>query len=737
VVAVRTALAALGIFVSLLVPALAQTQSVVPNGMTTFVDGNGAPYAGGHVYMYVPHTTTPKVTYQDPNGNTPNSNPINLDANGRAIIWGNGEYRQVLQDLNGVVVWDQLTYTAPAGTNGNTATFWYGTASGTANAITLSGTSGFNRTDGQVVGFLANATNTGAVTVNTPGQPNVILEKNSISGPVALTGGEVVQNDLYYATYSSGGNVFILQNYIPPTSSVAGGTVIPGVVCDAVTDNTTAINNAIAGATDGAWFILPIGQCNVSGTIVIGLNGIHLSGQGLAYSTFLNFTGSGATDGFQIGTFASPSICTGGSAPSGCGQIYGVQVDNMSIGTDSRTGGYMFHIDGASQVTLRDIYYHGYAFLETQYVNNLLIESMNGYAYNSIGASMMLYQTITSGTTAGWYRTDLITFDNFNLNNIHNGGNCLVWDGPVFTVRVNQTALLECNYGIQVNNSQASSSEYPEFLFANDLEVDSACSGGIAINAGSDFHISNSFFGTQYCNGSTGKFPLLINPDTGVSVTHGVSIVNSQFHDSGAQAAVIGGKDVYIANSSFFDTNHAGSGATPAIEIIAGAQNVIITNSLAGQRYGDPDAPNYGVIVDAGVGAGPVSLSNMDYAGATTGDVDNLASSPVGNIGGIRYNSGLNTQTQVGAIPAVTTGSCSASSPAGGLFSGTFVAPTCAAGTIILSGMTLAPHGWACTAADRTTPANTLQQTSASANSATFLATTTASDVVSWACSPY
>src|SRR5271166_4825978 len=129
--------------------ALAQTQSVLPNAMTTFVDGNGAPYAGGQVFMYVPHTTTPKVTYQDPNGTSPNSNPITLDGNGRAIIWGNGEYRQVLKDYLGNVVWDQLTYTSPAQANGNAAVFWYGSASGTANAITLSGPTGFNKGDGQ------------------------------------------------------------------------------------------------------------------------------------------------------------------------------------------------------------------------------------------------------------------------------------------------------------------------------------------------------------------------------------------------------------------------------------------------------------------------------------------------------------------------------------------------------------------------------------------------------------
>lgn len=93
--------------------AAAQTAAILPNAMTQFVDGNGVPYAGGRVYFYIPGTTTPSPTWQDPNQTTANSNPVVLDANGRAIIWGNGEYREILQDPLGNVVWDQITYNIP------------------------------------------------------------------------------------------------------------------------------------------------------------------------------------------------------------------------------------------------------------------------------------------------------------------------------------------------------------------------------------------------------------------------------------------------------------------------------------------------------------------------------------------------------------------------------------------------------------------------------------------------
>lgn len=89
-------------------PALAQA-SLVPNGEQTFVDQNGAPYAAGKVYFYIPNTLTPKTTWSNSTETTPNSNPVVLDSAGRAVIYGSGVYRQVLKDLFGNTIWDQLT----------------------------------------------------------------------------------------------------------------------------------------------------------------------------------------------------------------------------------------------------------------------------------------------------------------------------------------------------------------------------------------------------------------------------------------------------------------------------------------------------------------------------------------------------------------------------------------------------------------------------------------------------
>lgn len=83
--------------------------ALLPNAQQQFCDANGAPLAGGLVYFYVVGTTTPKTTYKDSALTVPNTNPVILDAAGRATIWGSGLFRQVLLDVFGNTVWDGVT----------------------------------------------------------------------------------------------------------------------------------------------------------------------------------------------------------------------------------------------------------------------------------------------------------------------------------------------------------------------------------------------------------------------------------------------------------------------------------------------------------------------------------------------------------------------------------------------------------------------------------------------------
>lgn len=77
-----------------------------PAPKVQFFDAVGAPLVGGKVYTYAAGTVTPLVTYTDSSGNTPNANPVVLDARGEANIWfGSGTYKLKLTTATDVEIW--------------------------------------------------------------------------------------------------------------------------------------------------------------------------------------------------------------------------------------------------------------------------------------------------------------------------------------------------------------------------------------------------------------------------------------------------------------------------------------------------------------------------------------------------------------------------------------------------------------------------------------------------------
>lgn len=83
-----------------------------------FFDANGDPLAGGKLYTYAAGTLTPKATYTDAGGLTPNTNPVVLDSAGRAIIFITGSYKFILKDSLDNTIWtvDNVTAFATSAT---------------------------------------------------------------------------------------------------------------------------------------------------------------------------------------------------------------------------------------------------------------------------------------------------------------------------------------------------------------------------------------------------------------------------------------------------------------------------------------------------------------------------------------------------------------------------------------------------------------------------------------------
>lgn len=216
-----------------------------------------ASMAGGQVNMFVPSTTTVKATWQDSGQVATNTAPIILDANGCAVIYGVGMYRQQLLDSLGNLIWDQLT----TDTSAFNAVFWAGTAAGTANSIVLAD-SGFNSTDGAIIYFTPLLTNTSTTSVTVSGIGPFAIVKDTSTGSTALSGGEIVAGaspNVVGILFTANTNQFHLIDLPPSTGASASVVTAPQGYLNLVGGGST-IQTADVVGTSAVFYTPSIGN---------------------------------------------------------------------------------------------------------------------------------------------------------------------------------------------------------------------------------------------------------------------------------------------------------------------------------------------------------------------------------------------------------------------------------------------------------------------------------------------
>jgi microcystin-dependent protein len=277
------ALAALFLFVS---PSFAAT--LLPNGMQYFTDQNGLPLSAGCVFFYVPGTLSPKATYQNSSQTIANTNPVQLDSAGRALVYGTGTFRQIVTAVGsggtcspaGAQIWDQLT-----ADTASSVTIYAGASAGTPNAITVTAPA-FSGTDGQVINYISTNTNTAAATINPSSFGAVAIVRDSATGPGALTGGELVATNAVSLIYDATAGTFHILSPVtwPNTSGVPVGTIIEVAGFTAPTNYAFAYGQAVSRTTySGLFSALTSAQSGIisSGSPTItGLSDITQLGAG-------------------------------------------------------------------------------------------------------------------------------------------------------------------------------------------------------------------------------------------------------------------------------------------------------------------------------------------------------------------------------------------------------------------------------------------------------------------------
>lgn len=232
------------------------TATLLPNAEQTFVDSNGVPLAGGQVSFYVPNSSTPKNTWRNSLGTILNTNPVILDAAGRAIIYGVGTYRQVVQDALGNTIWDQIT-TDLTSILQSSVSIWCGTSTGSANAQILSPASAISSyVIGQGYTFEAGFTNTGPMTINISnlGDINVTQSGAGLSANSIQTGS--INLIVYDGTnFQLVGSSFIQNTSITGTILLYGSISLPAgyLECNGSPVSRTTYSNlfAVTGTTFG------------------------------------------------------------------------------------------------------------------------------------------------------------------------------------------------------------------------------------------------------------------------------------------------------------------------------------------------------------------------------------------------------------------------------------------------------------------------------------------------------
>lgn len=246
--------------------------ALLPNVAQQFFDANGAVLAGGFLFTYAAGTTTPQATYQDANGSAANTNPVVLDAAGRANVWLAAlTYKIVAQDANGVTQWtqDNVSAVSLAELQANNS---FASISVTGNATV----GGNLEVDGTLTA--ASGEYTGTLTV----------DGNLTAASAAVTGNASVGGALALASASSTGDVTVGGKLtVTGETDLNGaidinGTALADYIASLIPALTAIAGNLIVTnvSTSGGWVIFTFGAG--AGTLVRIAIGAGQAGNGVA-----------------------------------------------------------------------------------------------------------------------------------------------------------------------------------------------------------------------------------------------------------------------------------------------------------------------------------------------------------------------------------------------------------------------------------------------------------------------
>ncbi|QUD89083.1 hypothetical protein [Phenylobacterium montanum] len=395
----------------------------------------------------------------------------------------------------------------------------------------------------------------------------------------------------------------------------ASGTNLSGSACTGG-DDTDEINAALA---KGGLVALPGRTCIISGTLNVTQSSTHLVGKGVG-GTFIRCVGSSGADCIRIGGQSK--------------QVYNTTIEGVYVVAPSRVGGACIDIDGAANLLISR-FALGPCFnsVSDTWSNNVVLEH---FVIQGVKGDYGLLWTSPANDTR---RSDVLILNDGVINALYSGADGLILDGMVQTLRLNGVSILGARHALWVRNTARSTSHFPAFVFANDLEVDGATLVSVQIDGGAEFHFTNSDLSNT--SGSPGQGGadtdcFIVNPDLGASVTRNIFVTGGRVGNCQQRAMNINARDVHITGVNVHSASKEGRSAYPQVELGPNAVDIDVTGGKIAYEFGDPANASYGVVVDPG--ATNVALTGINFSGNLQGEVLNQTRGSVNITGGIGHD---------------------------------------------------------------------------------------------------
>lgn len=284
-----------------------------------FTPATNLPLVGGKLTSYLINTTTPKALYADAAFATPLSNPVILDSNGEATIYGNGVYDLKLTTSADVLVWtaDDVNFDDTSSTVTNTSLEWVGTIS--SGIVYISATS-LSLTGDQTATFVTNR------------RIKVVLTASTIYG--TITSSVFTTVTTLVIAFDSGSLSDSITNVSVGILNAVNHSV-PKIVPVLADNNTFTGPNAFNAAVTMTTTLAVTGATATGALTVTGAASTTTT---LAVGTNLTVGGTAGVTGNTTvgGTLGVTGVITG-SAPSTLNAL-GVNVAAPAVGVISSSG---------------------------------------------------------------------------------------------------------------------------------------------------------------------------------------------------------------------------------------------------------------------------------------------------------------------------------------------------------------------------------------------------------------